>query len=243
MRLGLHGSRGFGRAAIALLLVMMTFAALAAQGGPRRTAAQDIQTRAQVLHAAPGLGKIEVHFNNDEVADEFEYGDQTDWVDIDPGTVEVWITVDRAGFNYYVFDAVYPVPAGNDYYLVITDALVMGGAFNRDPLPDGTARVRITHASVDTPPINVVATGSGVNLATSLQYARTSEYVEVPAGAVAGEISLADTGEVLLSLPGGTLEAGKTYEFIFMGEPGSTDHPLEVRMLVDDTRVEATPVA
>ena len=243
MRLGLHGSRGFGRAAIALLLVMMTFAALAAPGGPRRTAAQDIQTRAQVLHAAPDLGKIEVHFNNDEVADEFEYGDQTDWIDVDPGAVEVWITVDRAGFNYYVFDAVYPVAAGNDYYIVITDALVMGGQFNRDPLPDGTARIRVTHASVDTPPINVEATAPGVNLATQLQYARSSEYVEVPAGTIDTEVTLADTGEVLLTLPGGTIEAGKTYEYIFMGEPGSDDHPLTIQALVDDVGPAGTPVA
>jgi hypothetical protein len=36
-----------------------------------------------------------------------------------PGTTEIWITADRAGINDYVFDAVYPVPAGNDYYLII----------------------------------------------------------------------------------------------------------------------------
>ena len=245
MRLGLHGSTVSGRAACALLLVGMMVAALAAPVGLRRTAAQDIQTRAQVLHAATDLGKIEVHFNNDEVADEFEYGDQTDWVDVDPGSVQVWITRDRAGINYTVFNAVYPVPAGNDYYLVITDALVMGGVFDRSPLVGDTARIQITHASVDTPAVNVVATGTDLNLASQLAYARTSDAVEVPAGTYDVEVRLADTGEVLLSLPGGIVEAGKTYQYVLMGEPGDDDKPLTVQSLVDDVqaRGDGTPPA
>jgi hypothetical protein len=231
----LSGFRARGRIVFALLLVVTAVAAVTGSTGTRLTVAQEIQTRAVVVHAATDLGKIEVHFNDDEVADEFEYGDQTDWIDVDPGTVQVWITRDRAGINYTVFNSVYPVPAGNDYYLVITDALVIGGVFDRSPLPDGTARVQFTHASVDTPAVNVVATGD-VNLATQLAYARTSDNVELPAGTFDTEVRLADTGEVLLSVPGGTVEAGKVYQFILMGEPGDDDHPLEVRALESDAQ-------
>jgi hypothetical protein len=247
MRFGLRNATVSGWAAIALLLVGTMVAALAAPFGLRSTAAQDetIQTRAQVLHAATDLGKVEVAFNYDEVADEFEYGDQTDWVDIDPGTTQVTITRDRAGINYYVFDAVYPTPAGNDYYLVITDALVMGSVANRDPLPDGMARVRITHASVDTPAVNVVATGTDTNLATQLAYGRSSEYTEVPAGDYSAEVRLADTGEVLATLPGGTIEAGMSYEFVLMGVPGDDDKPLTIQPLVNtvQARGDGTPAA
>jgi hypothetical protein len=243
MRLGVHGSRVVGRASIALLLVVTVVAALAAPVGLRRSSAQEILTRVQVLHAATDLGKIEVHFNNDEVLDEFEYGDLSDWIDIAPGTARITITRDRAGINYYVFDSVYPVPAGNDYYLIITDALIMGSVANRDPLPDGMARVRVTHASVDTPAVNVVASGMDIEFATQLGYGQSSEYTEVPAGSYAGELRLADTGEVLATGPGTTVEAGRSYEFVIMGTPGDDDKPLTVTALVDDVRTEGTPAA
>jgi hypothetical protein len=230
---------------IVLLLVATAVAALAGQVGTRRAAAQDIQTRVQVLHAATDLGEIEVSFNSDEVADEFTYGEQTDWIDLDPGTVQVWITRDRAGINYTVFNAVYPVPAGNDYFLVITDALIMGGVFDRSPIVGDNARIQITHGSVDTPAINVVATGADLNLASQLAYARTSEAVEVPAGTYDAEVRLADTGEVLLAVPGGTAEAGKVYHYVLIGDPNNEDKPLEFRALVADAteRGESTPPA
>jgi hypothetical protein len=79
---------------------------------PAHAVAQDIQTRVVVLPAATDLGKVEVHFNGDEALDEFKYGDLSDRIDLDPHTVQVWITRDRAGINYTVFNAVYPAPAG-----------------------------------------------------------------------------------------------------------------------------------
>jgi hypothetical protein len=231
---GIHG-----RWVVALLLVATAVAALAGPVGSRRAVAQDIATRAVVLHAATDLGKIEVHFNDDEVADEFEYGDQTDWIDVAPGTVQVWITRDRAGINYTVFNTVYPVPAGNDYYLIITDALIFGGVFDRGQARDGAARVQIVHASVDTPAVNVVATGD-VNFATQLAYARSSEATEVAAGSVDIEVHQVDTGTTLGTFPGVAFEAGMVYQLVLMGTPGDDDQPLELRSL-SDTTVERTP--
>ena len=87
--------------------------------GVQSAVAQDdlaIQTRVTILHASPDLDKVEVHINYDEVADEFTYGQLSDWIDFQPGGARVTITADRAGFYYAVFDAVYPAPADNDYY-------------------------------------------------------------------------------------------------------------------------------
>lgn len=220
----------------AAIAAIMLFAALGGLLAPRSVAAQDIQTRVIVVHAATELGKIEVHFNDDEVADEFEYGQQTDWIDLNPGTIQVWITRDRAGINYTVFNAVYPVPAGNDYYLIITDALVLGGVFDKSPLADGMARLGVTHASVDTPAVNVVATSDDADLATQLAFARTSDEVEIPAGEYSAEIRQADTGTVL-GTAAGTAEAGKVYQQVIIGIPGDEDKPLTVLSLSTD----ATP--
>lgn len=244
MRLGLNRPANAGRMAVVLLLVAAMVATLVAPIGLRGAAAQDIQTRMQVLHGATDLDDIEVHFNNEEELDGFGYGEISDWIDLDPGTVRVTITRDWVGFNYRVYDVVYPVLAGNDYYLVITDALVMASTADRDPVADGMARVRLTHASVGSPQVDVTAAGTDTQLASQLRYSATSEYVEIPAGTYDAEIRITDSGEVLATIPAGTVEAGKVYDFTLIGTPGSDDHPLTIVPLVDDVRTGGgTPTA
>jgi hypothetical protein len=230
----------------ALFLAAMTVVVLAVPFGLRTAVAQDdlsIQTRVQILHAGPDVGQVEVHINNDEVLDEFDYGEMSDWIDIDPGSSRLTITQDRAGFNYAIFDAMYPVPAGNDYLVIITDSIIMTSAVDRTPVPDGGARVRIAHAAVDLPAVNVNASGANVSFATQLAYPRSSEYQVVPAGTYDLEVTLADTGDSVLTMPGVVLEGNMVYELVIMGQPDDDDKPLEIRSLVDTTteQAEATP--
>jgi hypothetical protein len=227
-------------AGIALTLAAGSLATSVSSG-----AAQDIKTRLQILHAATDIGKVEVHINGDEVLDEFEYGDISDQIDLDPGSVRFTVTADRAGFNYVLLDVVYPVPAGSDYYVVISDALVIAGAFDSSDTMGEGSRVQITHASVDTPPVNVVATGENVDLATQLNYSKTSEGAVLPAGTYSVEVTLADTGDSVLVQDGVTVEAGKSYQAILIGTPGDEDHPLQLVSLSTDLTAApaATPAA
>jgi hypothetical protein len=237
---------GSGRAGIITLLVAMVMGSVLGPVGVQPAAAQDlaIQTRVQILHAAPDLDKVEVHINYDEIVDEFTYGQQSDWIDFQPGAARVTITADRAGFNYALFDAVYPAPAGNDYYLAITGSLVLAGAFDRSPIPDGGARVVVVQGSVALPAVNVTAAGTDSAWATQLGYGRTSEPAIVPAGTYDLEVTLADGGEVAISTPGLVLDGDMTYVLVIMGEPNDPDHPLEVRTLSDTTDARAgTPTA
>ena len=236
--------RASGGVGMGVLLVATIVALVLGPVGVQPAAAQDelaIQTRVQVLHADPGLGKVEVHINNDEVLDEFTYGQLSDWIDFQPGGARVTITADRAGFNYAIFDAVYPAPADNDYYLIITNPLVIGGVFDTDPIPDRGARVRIVQASVALPAVTVTATGEPNALARQLPYAATSLYTVVPAGTYDFEVTLADSGETALTVPGMVLEGDTTYDLVLMGQPGDENHPLELRPLSDTTRERATP--
>jgi hypothetical protein len=236
---------GTRRAALGVFLVALMVATLLAPVAQQSAAAQDdlaIQTRVLIMHASPSLGKVEVHINYDEIVDEFTYGQMSEWTDFTPGAPRVTITADRAGFNYAIFDAVYPAPAGNDYYLVISEALVLAGAFDRSPVPDGGARVTVVQGSVALPPVNVTATGEDAAWATELGYGRTSEAAVVPAGTYDVEVTLADSGDVAISTPGLVLEGNSSYVLVIMGEPNNTDHPLEVRALVDTTEERtATP--
>jgi hypothetical protein len=230
------------RVGMVVLLVATMVATVAGPVAVQPAAAQDdlaIQTRVQVLHADPALDQLEVHINDDEVLDEFTYGQQSDWIAFQPGGARVTITADRAGFNYAIFDAVYPAPAGNDYYLVISEALVLAGTFDRSPVPDGGARVTVLQGSVALPPVNVSATGEDAAWATQLGYGRTSEAAVVPAGTYDVEVTLADSGDVAISTPGLVLEGNTSYVLVIMGEPNDTEHPLEVRTLSDTTEERA----
>jgi len=228
---------------LALLLAVTALAGVFGIAGTQTVSAQNIQTRVMWLHAGVSTGKVEVHINNDEKLDEFSYGDVSDWIDIDPGSDRVTITADRAGINYAIFDAVYPVPAGNDYHAIITDVLVLANTVDRSQIPNGSARVRIVQASVDTPKVNVVATASNTTFASQLGYSQSSDYVIVPAGSFDIDINQADSGQKLLSQTGISLEANMVYDLVLMGEPGNGDKPLTLTSLADSTVVGATPVA
>jgi hypothetical protein len=235
-----------GRGLFALLLVATAFAGIASFASPSATAQDDasaFETRVMWLHAGPSTGKVEVHINNDEVLDEFEYGDLSDWIDIDPGADRVTITADRAGINYAIFDAVYPVAAGNDYHAIITDVLVIADAVDRSPIADGGARVRIVQGSVDTPEVNVVATSDNTALASQLRYGQISDYVSVPAGSLEVAVNAASSGENALTQTV-ELEGNMVYDIVLMGDPGDDDKPLTLT-LMGDTTVErgATPEA
>ena len=90
--------------------------------------------------------------------------------------------------------------------------------------------------------MNVTATGEDAAWATELGYGRTSEAAVVPAGTYDLEVTLADSGDVAISTPGLVLEGNSSYVLVIMGQPNDTDHPLEVRALVDTTEERtATP--
>ncbi len=236
-------------ASIAMLMLFGALAmALTTTGSVQTAYAQDdpvVQTRVTVIHASPGTGKVEVHVNNDEILDEFEYGGISEWTEIDAGSTRVTITADRAGFNYAIFDAYYPVAAGNDYLLTITDALVLGSVVNRSEIRDGNARVRIHHASVDLPEVNVTATQGLLEFATDIAYGRETEYVPVPGDTYDLEITLTATGEAITTVSSLSLEGNMVYDLFIVGNPNSEDNPIDVWVVSDTTvdSVSATPTA
>jgi hypothetical protein len=63
----------------------------------------------------------------------------------------------------------------------------------------------------------------------------------VPAGTYDLEVTLADSGDVAVTMPGMVLNGNTTYDLVIMGQPNDTDHPLEIRPLSTTTTEEATP--
>ena len=229
-----------------VLLVTTMVAMLVGPAAVVPAAAQDdlgVPTRVVVLHADWSLGPVDVYINHDEVLSGFAYGQVSDWISFEPGSVRVTITTDRSGLNYnsVAFDAVYPAPADNDYSLIVTSPLVLGGVFDTSPIPDDGARVRIVQGAVSLRPVNVTANNKTVEFAEDLGYSSASDSTVVPAGTYDFDVTQAGTAEILLTAPGVVLEANTTYELVIMGQPGDANHPLELRLLADTTRQQPTP--
>jgi hypothetical protein len=218
---------------------------VAGRPGSLASAQSSFPTRVRVLHASPELGQVEVLFNGEEELDEFDYGTTSDWFEVSPGVLRTTIRRDRAGINYIVFDAIAPVVANEDYELIISDPLVIPIPVDRSPLGADTARVRVVHASVDMPAVDVAIKGGDV-VVDDLQYGQLSDPTEVPAGSYDLEVRLHGTGEVALDLPGVTVEPGMVHNLVVYGKPGNTETPLTVATLSDQARAPmpgATPSA
>jgi hypothetical protein len=191
------------------------------------------------------LGKVEVLFNGSEVLDEFEYGSTSDWVEVKPGVVRVTIRRDRAGMNYVVFDAAAPVVANEDYELIISDPIVIPAPVDRSPLSPGMARYRFVQASVDVPAIDIAVKGGEVVI-SNLGYGQLSDPQEVAPGSYDLEARLQGTGEVVLDMPGVTVEEGQVYTLVIHGVPQNTTTPLTVTSLADEALApmpSATPTS
>jgi hypothetical protein len=227
-----------------MLLVAMVVAILLGPvvGPARAQETSSLQTRVQILHADSTVEKVEVFIDGEEILDNFAYGELSDWIELEPGSVRVTITADRAGANYVIFDSVYPALAGYTYYIVITELVIYSDAFDTSPVPDGSSRVRVVHTVPSLPPVDVAAVGADVMLAADLAYPRTSDYELVPAGTYEIEAVVALTGEVAVTAPGLVLESNTTYDLVLMGQPGDETHPLELRPLAAPTQDSATPV-
>jgi hypothetical protein len=201
--------------------------------------------RFRVLHASPDLGKIEVLFNGEKKLDEFQYGQASDWIDVDPGLVRITVQRDRLLINDVVFDLAIPVIADEHYEFIISDPLVIPAPVDRAPLPVDTARARAIHASIDTPVIDIAMKG-GDPVLIGLGYGQITAPLEVPAGLYDLELRVHETGEVLAEVPQVPLGAGTVSDLVIYGKPGDANAPLTVSVLTDPVRVlpaGATPAA
>jgi hypothetical protein len=84
------------------------------------------------------------------------------------------------------------------------------------------AQVRAVHLSADAPAVDVAADGSKVKDAifTNLKYGKAKAYATVPAGEYDLEVRPAGEKQAAFDIPALTLEAGKSYSAIAIGQLG-----------------------
>ena len=130
-----------------------------------------------------------------------------------------------------------------DYELILSDPLVIPVPVDRSPLAADTARVRVVHAAVDVPAVDIAQKGGDV-IIENVGYGQLSDPLEVPAGSYDLEARLQGTSEAAFALPTLTVEGGTVYQVVAYGIPGDSETPLTVGILSDAARAPipaATP--
>jgi hypothetical protein len=207
------------------LWMVLLGAAVSALGVPAATAAEGGLLR--LAHLSPDTPAVDVYV--DSVADPdvglvlpaVAYGTVSDYQDVPPGTYTVAMRTAGA-------DPATPPALSATVEVAANTARTVAGVGNfadlgldilEDDLtlpPPGQARVRVIAAAAAASTLDVSLSG-GPELAGDLEFAATSGYVDVPAGATS--LSVTPEGGAATELPV-QVAAGSVYSVIILDAPG-----------------------
>jgi len=203
--------------------------------------------RVRVMHAAPGVGEVDIWALTDNGAtpllENVPFGADA-VLDLPSAAYDVGFDVD----NDAVPDVTFSLPALPEGFYVNLYATndVSGAVYLLAQLPDGTiarvdpnpveppptAQLRFLHLSPDAPAVDVWVDGIAEPVASSLDFTEGTAYVEVPAGTYTARIAPAGTSpeDAVLVVNGLTLESGGFYSATAYDNVAS----LDAFALVDD---------
>ncbi len=196
-----------------MLVVLFGFAALA----------QDT-AQLRVAHLSPDAPAVDIWVNGERTLTDVPFQALSDYLSLPAG--EYRIQVSPAGqTDPIVIDATVALEAGTAYTVAATGLL---GADDLSPvvLVDDRApamdqaEVRFVHASPDAPAVDVAVAGGPV-LFENVSFREAGAYLGVEPGSFDLEVRLSGTDTVALSVPGVTLQAGKTYTVFAIGLAGN----------------------
>jgi hypothetical protein len=179
-----------------------------------------------VVHASPDAPAVDVYLDGAVALEGLGFGEFSGWVPVPAGDHQVQVTPAGEAADAAVIDAPVTVEAGMAYHVAATGTVAeIAPAIYPVDLSapaDGSARVRVIHASPDAPAVDVAVAGGDV-LIGDLSFPDASDALEVPAGTYDLEVRPAGTTDVALDLPGVELEAGMVYDVFAIGllEDGS----------------------
>jgi hypothetical protein len=215
-----------------LLLAMMSFGThVAAQDAtPTSTGMADCTASlgignegdacVSVVHASPDAPNVDLYVDGQLALSGLGFGWWSNWVALPAGDHQVQVTAAGAAPDTAVIDATLSLESGKAYQVAATGFLaeITPQVFEADlsDLSSDTARVRVIHAVPDAPAVDIAVTGGDV-LVGGLEFASSSDYLEVPAGSYDLEVRLAGTEDVVLPLPGVELTGGTHYDVYAIG--------------------------
>lgn len=221
---------------------LMFLAALVALLGVSAASAQSSEAAwVRIVHASPDAPAVDIWVNGEVAISGLAFGEATDYVELPGGDYDVAVTPEGAGAEDAVIEATLTLENGMAYTVA-----AVGQVAEIEPLvlsddltapADGTAHVRVVHASPDAPAVDVAVAGGPV-LIENLEFKADSGYLPVDAMSYDLEVRPTGTEDVAIDIAGFNAEAGTVYTVMAIGLAG--DGSLTVLPLVDASYSEAT---
>lgn len=197
--------------------------------------------RLRAVHLSPDAPLVDIYVDDDLVAEDVAYLDQTGYLQLPAGAANVVVTV-AGDPGAVVIDADATLVENTDYTVLaanfVEDIEPIILLDDNAPPAAGQVQVRIVHGSPSTPAVDVYVTAPGVPLdeaTPTLQdvpFGAASNYLEVPAGTYQIRVTLANTLTVGLDSGPVTLSAGQIRTVIAADADGGGG-PLQALVLAD----------
>ena len=175
----------------------------------------------RVVHASPDAPEVNVLVDGQPVAENLAFGSATEYLDLPAGDHQVQVV--PAGTDAPVIDVAVTLEGwtssilsvvGNVANIQLTQQVV-----DVSEMAPGQARLRLFNADPQGGNLDMAVAGSQDLLASGTGFTTASEYAGVNPGMFDLELRSTDTGEVITTSPGFTVEAGQVYDLIALSAP------------------------
>lgn len=197
--------------------------------------------RLRAVHLSPDAPLVDIYVDDDLVAEDVDYLDQTGYLQLPAGAANVIVTA-AGDPDAVVIDADATLAEDTDYTVLAANFLEEIEPIvlldDNTPPAAGQVQVRIVHGSPSTGPVDVYITAPGAPLDEAtpvlqdVPFGAASSYLEVPAGTYQIRVTLANTLTVGLDSGPVTLAAGQIRTVIAADADGGGG-PLQALVLAD----------
>src|SRR5262245_54485001 len=212
------------------LSALFAFALMA----PLPTLAQGAQSRIRVMHDSPDAPNVDVFVDGQQVFENVPCSTTTDYQALAPGKHRVQVAPAGKSADDSVIDTNVDLTGGKPYTVValgkLADIKAKVLADTSKTPQAGHARLRIIQASADIGPVDIYPSGSTTPLLTD-QYFGSADYINIPAGTYAFNVTPAGSAQVTLTSQQLKFEPNWVYTLVIT-KPEGTAAPI-VRASVD----------
>jgi hypothetical protein len=188
----------------------------------------------RVLHAVPDAPNVDVYANGTMLAKNLAFGEITEYQPVANGKYEV--TIYPAGtMDTPVVRQILTVKDNEALTVAATGTLstISGLAItdSNQPIQNNNAMVRFIHLSPNAPAVDITLL-DGTVLFRNVSYKQATRYIPVPPSTYTLQVRVANTPNVVLTVPDVALEENKYYTIYALGLVGDTP-PLQALAVND----------
>jgi len=220
-----------------LLLLTLLFAFVVAPSSPATLAQEgSASTRVGFVHGSPDVPVIDIYVDGTLEVDDLGYGETTEFIELPAGDHRFAVTQAGNEPDAVIASATEELRPNAVYALATIGLLqeieLRTWQADLTPVRGSQGRVRVVHASPDAPAVDIGVAGGDVLIAGAT-FHRAPEAVAVEASTYDLEMRLADSREVVQTIPDVSVPAN-TVTMVFAVGLLEDDGALEVLALVAD---------